>query len=354
MRTITEIKRLISDSGREAAERYLRDISQDPTRPSTRFLYDVDRVDRISLRTHCDRQSTPCATDGTMKYYSPPFSVASPEQLIRDRATCSTSGKEYSLAPAKAVPSFTKAMLSHWYAAANQGDLSSCQGPYCITIVRNTAPKHSNKQAVMDSLSSCAIANINGKTGAPENCETIFAATKTSKYVQAIVGEGQDECNAAIGRPDFNLIIEGVPKRKRTDVLTYIIDRLQAVPLNLTANMFPHFVFGVSDRRLSPILSGYRERVTVRVDVDDINSAGELILEGMMISTDLLVNRQNTDQPSEWHAPSEQQQETYVSAIRATLKQKIDNICAAGHWRDSEILTCHHMDEQVQQWLRAQ
>jgi hypothetical protein len=129
----------------------------------------------------------------------------------------------------------------------------------------------------------------------------------------------------------FNISISGLSR----DLIIERIDKsLAGPPLSIPVRIIkPDRVWGNGPRRFSNVLSGnWFEWVQVEVEL------GPTL--GITVSLDLLVNKQNTDQPQDWHLPTEQQQEEYSRAVRANITKELESACVKPVWKGSSELRC--------------
>lgn len=223
--------------------------------------------------------------------------------------------------------------LSKWQTYARDGKLFDCEGPDCLTIVSTLNPEKGEKI-----LALCPISNVKGVIGAPENCTEIVVLTHGKPWILAIVRSYMIQM--ALGLPDFDIKIYSKPALRTDSVFGVIQDSLTAPPLMLfTERHSPRTLIALASHRASPLLVGWREWVTVRIDLDYFRYEEPPYL-GMTVSTTIYVNRQNTDRPSDWTLPSAQQQNMYVEEIRNKLTPRLSSLCRDHVWLDSSTLRC--------------
>lgn len=108
---------------------------------------------------------------------------------------------------------------------------------------------------------------------------------------------------------------------------------------------------GLSEYRASSVLPGWREYVVLRIDVDQVlcvedptsptnKGAPSPYPYCLRYSSQLWVNRQNSDSPSDWHRPSDAQEKSYELNVARTIRQSLNQLCAAPSWRTENILRC--------------
>jgi hypothetical protein len=200
-------------------------------------------------------------------------------------------------------------------------------------------------------LAACEVAKIGARVGAAKFCRAIYWSGKKTEQFAAVIGTSAIGCR--VGRPDFAIRIRGIGKESIPNVLSLAQQALAEKPLMLDTQVNESDVLGISDHRVSPVLDGgYREVVTVRIDVkggmvrdlvdprsvDEVNDGSPMV--GTIVSTDMLVNKLNTDQKSDWHLPSDAQQEAYLRGIKEALKARLSSICSDAAWLDDKTLSC--------------
>ncbi len=276
--------------------------------------------------------------------YLPPFPFALPSQM--------PSGPEhvgqFSWAPVTEVRDGPK-ILAQWRELAKAGSFFDCKDYLCMIVVHSL----SADQDAQETLDECTIFRANGIVGAPRHCTQIAILTSDRAWIKVVTGYVSGA--AEIGLPDTTLEIVGkLPTTGEslfsgdhklpvslTSVLTATAKALSLPPLRLiTQHNGDTSVLGIASYRLSPILSGWRELLTVRVDVSDL-SWEPIPAVGVTISTTLYVNRQNTDRTEDWHLPAPSQEEAYLAAIRTNLKEPLESLCKRFEWSDSDTLVCH-------------
>jgi hypothetical protein len=147
-----------------------------------------------------------------------------------------------------------------------------------------------------------------------------------------------------MGLRDFTFRVPGVPPvytlPSNEPVLKELQKAFQHTKIALISEVYEeNTLIANASYRFSPILPGWREIVTVRVDLRRI-SWGEPAFLGVTISTTRYVNRQNTDRPQDWQLPSEQQETQYLSEIRTRMKEALESLCIQTNWRNPDDLIC--------------
>jgi hypothetical protein len=240
----------------------------------------------------------------------------------------------FSTAPESALGFDASPQIDQWRSQAKQMAVSDCVNGYCIIIVQAvvTGRRWLSTDVGADGLAACEVGFVADKWGAPVHCSLIYLATHKDLYV-AVKAERVTTL-AYVGRPGFDIRLAGI-KAEVPELLRASKAGLESKPLDLPVDLRNQFALGVADARSSVIFPGYREIVTVRVDM-----AARYSTACAVISTDLLVNRQNTDAPTDWHRPSSQQQSSYIAAVKSALKSQFERSCQSPRWDDDKTLIC--------------
>jgi hypothetical protein len=296
---------------------------------------DFTNLRALQLADDCDGRGSRCwraerKDEPPEEIYLAPFRAASPDEAARDVATCYNAGRKFALLPVGAAGGAYARTVSQWRDLAERKKVFACKESYCVTIIKPTPSKIRSSD-----LAACLIPKVGNRFGAPSRCTKIFEETgEDGPQLLAVIGRmWRKHCKT--GRPDFGFVIQGAAPDQMANFLAKAQQALVASPLSLDAEIHTDYVLGVSDHRLSSILSGYRELVTVRIDAHAWTYSIESI-----VSTDLLVNKQNTSRSSDWHAPSEEQQEKLNRTVKTLLKNELFKMCSKARWIDDRTLDC--------------
>jgi hypothetical protein len=277
--------------------------------------------------TQCyfQEKSRHCVQGSGWETFLPPFPIALPSEDSKLRF----HDTERVWTPLKDV-SHGEAHLTAWTKLVASGSIFSCDQLACFTIIR--AISETGKERI---LAECSIAN-QALMGAPQDCKPLVITFGGNSWMAATVGS-RDEM-ASMGRPDFTLTIRHKSPLSGSTILRAIETALTGAPLLLSATRVETTLIGTAEYRSSPILPGWRELVTVRVDVTSSRHFSDYT--GVTISTTLYVNRQNTVQPADWHLPTPAQEQAYSRAILSDLKTPIQALCLSSEWVDDKTLRC--------------
>jgi len=314
----------------------------------------MKQMERMRLIRNCDGLGSKClGVHGVYSTYIPPYKVALPDEVLREGPNCSKEGKETALVPRTDIRNSQASAIRRLHLRATQRSVFSCRGPICIAVIK-TIP---DPNRFSYGLSACLVPKVGTALGAPEHCVEIYRKNTSAELFRVVVGTTSFACY--IGRPDFQFLIRGVSENSFSKILDQSKAALSSEPFKLQAEIHERYLLAISDRRVSPILPGYREMTTIRIDVEDagrdlteITRRRDRFLDnpaqtaGTIVSSNILVNRQNTDRTSDWHPASESQQEAYIAAVKASLKDKFMNLCDIPRWIDDRTLLCSSMHQQ--------
>ncbi len=261
-------------------------------------------------------------------YFLPPFPLVLPQRVPPERGF---PKPKFSWVPVHEAQGGLQ-KVAEWQDLARRGKGFACGGPECIVIIATHFKRETLSETVLE---SCLVYNIVGTRGAPWDCRAIAILGVEHTWVYAYVS--YEDVHPAPPVFDFDLRLVEDPLPPISSVLTAAQNALETPPLNLIAEKITSSaVAGNGQYRVSSVLPGWHELVTVRADIDD-ECDGCL---GVKIFTTLYVNRQNTDRPEDWHLPSERQGQTYLNAVRHSFKQPLQSLCTNSKWTDDRTLVC--------------
>lgn len=222
----------------------------------------------------------------------------------------------------------------------------------CLAVVASVAQPDGLQFLLM-----CDVSVVGQLAGPPTACIAIAASTTSSDWLLADAGMAY-VLYASNGKPDFTydlffsihndgaVTIDSSRKVTQDAIMKAAARAIRSEPLLLQTALSGR-VLGVSPRRASPLLAGWNEDVTVRVDVDSVEvstRAGGPSTEihfRLEISTSMLVNRQKSADPNSWHQPSTAQIQTWTDAVRLRLLEELSHLCTNAVRRDDFSLLCH-------------
>jgi len=177
-------------------------------------------------------------------------------------------------------------------------------------------------------LGLCNALSLGHELGPPTKCEAVAVRNGSEWWLKVI-----DSANIVFPAMQAVYIfdIRGLP---RSAILASIDSSLSIDPLVMTDRTVKEDrVMAIAPRRFSHVLSGsWFEWPQVLIEVD-----GEY---KVTVSLDLLVNKQNSTDPVDWHLPTDPQQEEYRKALSGVVTQALAKICIDPVWKGSNALTC--------------
>jgi hypothetical protein len=241
--------------------------------------------------------------------------------------------------------------LSRWKDLAASGDLFDCNDESCSGIFHSFSNLEKGRE---EGLALCQIPRFGDVLGAPEHCDPVAIFGSDTAWIRIL--DGYNGISSPLQprslAPDEHTIRIIRMLRPSVDAVQQVAQSVDAVqqvaqkalagpPLSLSTIMRTSSVVGTGSYRISPVLSGWREFVSVIINIElEFDHSGAITAIGVDISTSLYVNRQNTDRPEDWHMPSPQQDLTYFEAVRGNLKKLLAGLCKTHAWVDDQTLSC--------------
>lgn len=235
-----------------------------------------------------------------------------PNELVAGRSTCSGEVPVMAWRRAKELSDST-ARAASLALLAGSSEPFDCTGNACSMVLRTRTPQE--KQSGVSTLSVCRVQVVKGVAGAPAPCEEALKEHASGGLlVRAQVGNSFISCS--MGLRDFDAVFHGRGS-DLSGVRRMLMEVLAAKPFNLAVMEDRGGVVGTRTQLASEVLKGWREWVTVRVDVDARESDA-----GTSISTTLLVGKQAAAEREAWTPPSESQEAAYLLALRNELQRR--------------------------------
>jgi hypothetical protein len=192
-------------------------------------------------------------------------------------------------------------------------ELFDCSGTACLVVVHTTTPLEKEKD--VQTLSICSVQVVRGVPGAPSRCqEALKLQPGSSLLLRGEIGSAHVSCS--MGMRDFDAVFGGRAADMGA-VRQLVGDVLRAKPFNLNVMEEGEALVGTRQQLPSDVLDGWREWVTVRVD---INARGTDV--GTSIITWMLVSKQATGRRDAWTPPTEPQEAAYVQALRSAFERR--------------------------------
>lgn len=187
-----------------------------------------------------------------------------------------------------------------------------CDGNKCKVAVDVVRP-YGQILAICDALCS------GEKLGPPTHCGPFAVQVGSAWWIEVL--DGGESYSPIMGLAKvytFGIKGKGIP---RSTILAALDRGLSTRPLIMTDRTVKEDrIMAVAPRRFSNILSGgWFEWAQVPVEIDSALKVD--------VSLDLLVNKQNSSDPVDWHLPTYQQEEQYTKAIEDTVTQSLADIC---------------------------
>ena len=196
---------------------------------------------------------------------------------------------------------------------ASAGERFRCAGSSCLLVVPTTVPNE--PASGVSTLSVCRVQVVNGVVGAPMRCDEASRERAGGiRLLRAQVGDSYLGCS--MGLPDFDAVFRG-RGADLAGVRRLVTEVLAGKPFNLSVMEDRGAIVGTRKQLASEVLSGWREWVTVRVDIDARNADA-----GTTITSTLLVGKRAAAEREAWTAALESQESAYLLALRSALQQR--------------------------------
>ena len=192
-------------------------------------------------------------------------------------------------------------------------EVFDCCGPACLAVLPTTWPSDARRD--LSTLSVCRVLVVGDVAGPPNGCrEALKKAKGAATLLRGKAGNAITSCS--MGLRDFDAVFRG----RAGDVAAVrklVGEVLHAKPFQLAVMEDGDAIVGTRAHLASDVMRGWREWVTVRVEVDvrkeDV---------GTSIFTTMLVSKQATASRDAWSPPSEPQEATYIAALRDALLRR--------------------------------
>jgi hypothetical protein len=222
------------------------------------------------------------------------------------------------------------AKLRRWVADARSGALHCDEYEGCSFFGFARVPGAFAAESV---LVQCHIPADVAVDGPPDECFIAAALSEKGNYLAAYTC---GNCGGgAAGEEDFRYQLFLSSAGDLPAVRTAVQRSFES--LGLETVLKNAGVLGRAKYRVSPVIQGWRDYITVRAFFEETDRPNAVELA---VATTIYVNRQNTDRPDDWHLPSDQQQAAYVAQLSASVKRQLATVCPRGGWRDAETFVC--------------
>ena len=278
---------------------------------------------------------------------APPYPAAPPED-----ASLGGAGRYvYGWAPISAVQNGVH-LVAEWRRLADTGSIFDCGEWSCASIVWVTPDVVRPDRA--ERLAACRVSKLRGNVvGAPQDCSGLVIFESKDTWVRIALGQRvPTAASPAFGR-SAHLHVFRAARPTPDEAFVKIREILEGPPLVLSSDVGPNrSIVGSAFYRTSPLLLGWREMVTVRVDIETAQQPPPPWL-GLTVSVNLYVTPQNTPRPEDWHLPTPQQADTWREHLSSALRSSMAVFCRAPIWQRNNVLLCDlPAGTQIPDWVR--
>ena len=213
--------------------------------------------------------------------------------------------------------------VNRWQKLAETGSPFGCREDFCDVVVSGVTNSKEETLIVCRTQSSSS-----SEVGAPDRCKQVVIFANDKTWILAVGAEWSgslihaEAVGYAVGEPDFELVVASRHPVLSSTLLSAARTALAVPPFSLSvqdSTLLPSSaVIGTAKYRNSSILKGWREIVTVRLDVTQENNEAHFIA-----SMTIYLNKQNTPNVEEYSGPNALQQEKYLKALRKQLMTEL-------------------------------
>lgn len=223
-----------------------------------------------------------------------------------------------------------EAQLRRWAKDALSGAIDCGEYQDCSFFAFTRVPSGFPAEYV---LIHCSIGADVAVDGPPDQCSVAAALSEQGNYLAAYTC---GDCGSgAGGEEDFRFRLFLSSAGDLPAIRTAVQRSFESLGLETTFKN--EGVLGKAHYRVSPVIQGWRDYVTVRAFFEETDDPDAIELA---VATTIYVNRQNTPRPEDWHLPSDQQQSAYVTQISTSVKRQLAAVCPRGGWHDAETFVC--------------
>jgi hypothetical protein len=222
---------------------------------------------------------------------------------------------------------------------------SHCSRGNCFFVTSGFDPN----QPSIKVFELCRIYGTKMDLGAP-SCASVLLEDGGKEWISvAVVRQGLEPL-APPSMNNFPIVVAAkVPTAKALGKLPAVDKILDAVStalsepilsLTLVPTPISLSVVGSCIGRTSKVIPPFRERTTVEIEAVQDERDGIAYI-GLWPRVALYVNRQATDNASDWHEPSDSQKQAYENEVLAAVKRRLVGICVDSDWAmGGRVLTC--------------
>jgi hypothetical protein len=202
----------------------------------------------------------------------------------------------------------------------------SCSDDRCEAIVSSSIRDEPGR-----TLAVCRVIAAGSSFGPPRDCEPIAIRDATEWWLRIVVG--QDSAHPYLV-PVYQLDVAGL---SRESIMAALDHGAADPPLSLQdRNVKGNRLLAIGSKRFSKVLSGgWFEWTEILVELDEEYEVS--------ISLDLLVNKQNTANPADWHLPTDQQVDEYRQVIKSMVARTLSQSCVDPAWTGTKQLRCDQL-----------
>lgn len=235
----------------------------------------------------------------------------SPRQLVPESEPC---GSQSNLAAWRHANELTNGQnyVAYLQRLTRARKIFDCIDSRCLVLINTSTPDE--RENSVKTVSVCQVQMVNGVPGAPSRCqEALKEHARSGSLIRGQVGHFFTSCS--MGLRDFDAIF--VDRAHEVALVRKLVGEvLRAKPFNLAVMEDGKALVGTRAQLASDVLTGWREWVTVRVDIDTRgNDAGTTIFTTMLVSKQASSNREA------WTPPSESQEATYILTLRNAFER---------------------------------
>ncbi len=238
-----------------------------------------------------------------------------------------------------------------WRSSAYRDTPLTCEGPDCLRIFSVFYAGMPNDTSM---LASCWVKTFSKIEGLPVRCQPLLVDTEEMTFVRAVVALLGIVKGETSGMPDSDLyIIPGDLPIEAQDLVVAFEKELLGEKWRLKTERYGLNVYATSGIRNSLVLPGWREQLTISVAAAAYDPTCTMGLRtrdnrshclGLIGTTTLYVNKQNTHQSSDWHLPSPAQGAEYADKLTDRMRDLLESFCAkhdrSPTWTNPRTLKC--------------
>lgn len=211
-----------------------------------------------------------------------------------------------------------------------------CVGISCVTITEVFS-------SLAPGVRAWAICEVGARRVlVPRFCVPIIAQSQGTTWLRAWMSFSPE---GGEGRPDFRAYLLIPADRSIPGVLLALARGLRVPPWSMDVEASSTIILASAGRRPSAVNPAMREAPTVRMDLgqDYVYSTQlnrRIRYVKVTVSTTVYVNDLNTSQNEDWHLPTIEYQNQYVSALHFLVQRTLGEVCPSIQWLDGQRAVC--------------